>query len=419
MREYEELEPVKKRKEKEMKYGVGIDVSKGKSMIAITSTEGEIVQMPFEVRHNKEGMAKLETVLRQQEKDDIKIVMEATGIYHMPIYCYLIEQGYEVIIENAYLMKKYMDRGIRKGKTDKIDAIKLSEYCSENWYKLKKAKETEEKYEELKMLSRAYINQIEMQAEAKVNFSNLCDRSFPGYYQLMSDANIEIGIKIYEKYNHPKKVLEKSEKEFMEEVEKIAQKIGHRTAGISLAKKIYNLAKVTISPSPNTESLSLIAKVTTEVLTTHLKTSKEIISKMEEIAKGLVEYKIVREMPGCGRKLSVMLIAEIGDIRKYNGASSLIASAGIDAPPYQSGQYKAQIVHITKRGNKYLRKIGYEIMMGIVSVVKDGNEIKEYIKKKETEGKPKKVAKIAGLNKFLRQYYAKVRDEYIKVGMWA
>lgn len=38
------------------------------------------------------------------------------------------------------------------------------------------------------------------------------------------------------------------------------------------------------------------------------------------------------------------------------------------------------------------------------------NDIYIYIKKKESEGKPKKVAKVAGLNKFLRIYYAKVRD---------
>ena len=35
-----------------------------------------------------------------------------------------------------------------------------------------------------------------------------------------------------------------------------------------------------------------------------------------------------------------------------------------------------------------------------------------YILKKELEGKPKKVAKIAGLNKFLRIYYARVKELY-------
>jgi len=39
----------------------------------------------------------------------------------------------------------------------------------------------------------------------------------------------------------------------------------------------------------------------------------------------------------------------------------------------------------------------------------------DYMLKKESEGKAKKVAKIAGLNKFLRIYYARVKEVYSKV----
>ena len=38
--------------------------------------------------------------------------------------------------------------------------------------------------------------------------------------------------------------------------------------------------------------------------------------------------------------------------------------------------------------------------------------VHDFIIKKELEGKPSKVCKIAGLNKFLRIYYGKVSDLY-------
>lgn len=38
--------------------------------------------------------------------------------------------------------------------------------------------------------------------------------------------------------------------------------------------------------------------------------------------------------------------------------------------------------------------------------------IHDFIIKKESEGKPPKVCKIAGFNKFLRIYYAKVKEVY-------
>jgi len=38
--------------------------------------------------------------------------------------------------------------------------------------------------------------------------------------------------------------------------------------------------------------------------------------------------------------------------------------------------------------------------------------VHDFIIKKELEGKPAKVCKIAGLNKFLRIYYGKVKEAY-------
>ena len=123
-------------------------------------------------------------------------------------------------------------------------------------------------------------------------------------------------------------------------------------------------------------------------------------------------------MSGVGNRLAPILIAEIGDIRRFKNAGSLIAYAGIDAPPYQSGQFEALHRHISKRENKYLRKAGYEVMKAIKSFCKVGNELYDYMLRKESEGKCKKAAKIATLNKFLRQYYGILKKKYIELGTW-
>lgn len=95
-------------------------------------------------------------------------------------------------------------------------------------------------------------------------------------------------------------------------------------------------------------------------------------------------------MDGAGVKLKSRIIAEIRDIRRFKNARSLIATVGIDAPPYQSGKYESQIRHIPKRGNRYLRKTGFEIMKAIKTSCKSDIEFYDYIVKKENEGKPKK-----------------------------
>lgn len=401
-----------------MKYGVGIDVSKGKSTISILSIEGEVIEMPFDINHNVEDLEKLDKKLQMFSKEDLKIVLEQTGTYHLPILIYLLDKGYCVIAENALKIKKYLDRSLRKAKTDKKDSLKLAEYACDNWYKLKANFVEEEKYKELRFLSRQYFSLNSMKVQQKVDFSDLSDMLFPGYYQLLEECNFIVGLKIFEKLSDPKIIRKKKLETFLNDIEKIAQKIGQKRAGRNLAIKVYELAKKSVPSCPSNSSTQLILNKRVVALINLIETTNEIIAKMNEIAKTMDEYKEVRNMKGVGDRLAPLLIAEIGDIRRFKNAGSLIAYAGIDSPPYQSGKYEATNRHISKRGNKYLRKTGFEVMQSIKSFCRIDCEIYDYIVKKESEGKCKKSAKIAGLNKFLRQYYGILKKKYIELGTW-
>lgn len=401
-----------------MKYGVGIDVSKGKSTVAILSAVGEVIEEPFEIKHDIEGLNFLEEKLKDIPNEDLKIVMEETGTYHLPVLGYLLDKGYFVVAENALKIKKYLDRGLRKAKTDKKDSYKLAEYTCNNWYKLNKVRENDEAYDNLRFLSRQYINNINVQVKQKNNFSNLCDLLFPEYYQLLDENNFILGLEIFKKYYHPEIVTNKKQSQFVEEIDKLAKKLGHKGAGITLANKIYLLAQKTISPRPNNEYAQLSAISCADALILTIKTTTTIITEMDKLARELPEYDVISEMPGCGKKLTSRIIAEIGDVRRFKNAGSIIAYAGLDAPPYQSGQFEATNRHISKRGNKYLRKTGYEVMKSIKSSCRSDNDLKSYIIKKENEGKLKKVAKIAGLNKFLRMYYGTVKKKYKQLEIW-
>ena len=401
-----------------MKYGFGIDVSKGKSTVAILSIEGEVIEEPFEINHDINGLNLLEEKLKDISKEDLKIVMEETGTYHLPVLGYLLDKGYFVVAENALKIKKYLDRGLRKAKTDKKDSYKLAEYTCDNWYKLNKVRENDETYDNLRFLSRQYINNINVQIKQKNNFSNLCDLLFPGYYQMLDENNIILGLEIFKKYYHPEIVTNKKQSQFVDEIDKLAKELGHKGAGITLANKIYLLAQKTISPRPNNEFAQLSAISCADALILTIKTTTTIITEMDKLARELPEYDVISEMPGCGKKLTSRVIAEIGDVRRFKNAGSIIAYAGLDAPPYQSEQFEATNRHISKRGNKYLRKAGYEVMKSIKSSCRLDNDLKSYIIKKENEGKSKKVAKIAGLNKFLRMYYGIVKKKYKQLEIW-
>ena len=63
---------------------VGIDVSKGKSMIAVMRPFGEVVFTPFEVSHTDKDLTNLAKKLKSLP-GETHVVMEATGSYHLPV----------------------------------------------------------------------------------------------------------------------------------------------------------------------------------------------------------------------------------------------------------------------------------------------------------------------------------------------
>ena len=392
-------------------FAVGIDVSKSKSTITIIK-DGEIFTKPFTICHSQDGIQILLDKLNDIDKSEIKIVMESTGIYHLPLLLKLLELNFFVSVENAFLLKKYFDVYLRKSKTDKLDSIKIATYCFEKWNSLKTFNLQSSTYQDLHFLSRQYDQFMILKVKSKVQLANLLDIVFPDFSSCFNEDSKQFlfMLDVLEKFYHPSLVLKHTESSFSNLITKLAQKRGVRTSA-RIASTLFSLAQTNLSARPLNSSTKLIIHSCIDTLRGLEKSTDEILSQMDKIASTLPEFDTVSSMTGVGKKTRSRLIAEIGDIHRFNNANSLIAYAGIDTPSYQSGNFYATERHITKRGNKHLRKCGYEIMRSIKghSNTKD-TTIYDFMHKKELEGKPSKVCKIAGLNKFLRIYYAKLKQ---------
>lgn len=396
-----------------MFYSVGIDVSMGKSTIAIISTDGEVISEPFEIEHTKSGFNLVLEKIKDIPKGNVKFVMESTGNYCKSLLKIIIDNGYFATVENPLTIKKYCDINIRKVKTDKKDALKIACYGSERWHKLIRYTPSDEIYSELRFLSRQYDEQMSLKVMKKIHLSGLIEVTFPGLKKIFNgDSVYMLMLDVYKKYYHPSLVLSKSKSSFIKDVEKISKKTGHRI-GTRVAEEMYSLANECIPSSPCNESTQLAVSNCVLLLQNLEEITNNIIAKMDELARKLPEFETVSNMTGVGNKIRARLIAEIGDVRRFKNSNCLIAYAGIDVPPFQSGQFVATNRRITKRGNKHLRKVGYETMKSLKTVkpTKD-NAVYLFILKKENEGKGSITAKIAGLNKFLRIYYARVMEVY-------
>jgi transposase len=115
---------------------VGIDVSKGKSMVAVVRPFGELVVKPYEVRHTSSELRELANSLKSLE-GETRVVLEHTGRYYEPVAQVLHDSGVFVCAVNPLLIKKYGNNSLRKLKTDKADSMKIARYGLDNWMELR------------------------------------------------------------------------------------------------------------------------------------------------------------------------------------------------------------------------------------------------------------------------------------------
>ena len=114
---------------------VGVDVSKGKSMVSIMRPFGEVVASPFEVNHTGSELDELANTLKNLP-GETKVIMECTGHYYYPVAYALHEAGLFVSAVHAKLIHGFGNNTIRRVKTDKADAIKIASYGLSHWLEL-------------------------------------------------------------------------------------------------------------------------------------------------------------------------------------------------------------------------------------------------------------------------------------------
>ncbi len=392
---------------------IGIDVSKGKSTVAVLRPFGEVVAEPFEIIHCDSDFSKLVAFIRKLHGES-KVVMEATGAYHEPLARYLHSNGIFVSVVNAILIHDYSGNTLRKAKTDKKDALKISAYTLDRWTELREYTPAEDLRYTLKLLNRQYIQNTKIQTMQKNNLISLTDMTFPNVNKLFSSPKRtsdghEKWVDFVMKFPHTECVSRLSLSAFRLKYESWCRKNGYNYSS-EKAEEIHTFARSYVTVIPYSESISTVVQSAVAALNNILEINHTLRTEMDRIASELPEYETVNEMFGVGKVLAPQLMAEIGDTRRFHGRKAITAFAGLDSAPYQSRQVDIKSCHISKKGSAELRKTLYQIISVYIQNAPSDEPVFQFLDKKRSEGKPFKVYMIAAANKFLRIYYARVNQ---------
>lgn len=397
---------------------VGVDVSKGKSMVAVRRPLNEIVAKPFEVRHTGSELKQLAGYLKSLE-GETRVIMEHTGRYYEPIAQFLHDAGLYVSAVNPKLIK---DNGngntLRRVKTDKADAKKIAKYGLDNWADLREYTPMDTIRIQLKTLNRQCSLYAKTKTMMKNNLIALLDQTYPGVNALFDSPVREDGtqkwVDFAASFWHVDCVRGMSLTVFTEKYRKWCKKHRYNFSS-DKATEVYRKAGDQLAMLPKDALTKLLVKQSIDALNAVSATLERLKAEMLELASQLPEFPVVMAMRGVGDSLGPQLMAEIGDVTRFAHRSAITSFAGVDPGADQSGSHEAKSVPTSKSGPPELRKSLFLVMDCLLKTMPQDDPVYLFMDKKRAEGKPYLVYMTAGANKFLRIYYGRVKEYLAKL----
>ena len=381
---------------------LAVDVAKGKSMVSLISSCGEVLIEPYEVNHSINDFSNLLNRIKNLKLDNISVIMESTGIYHRPVERFFLENNFKVFVINSLYSKMYK-RNLRKTKTDKLDCISLSELFFTTDFR--EYIKPDDIYLNMNALSRQYHALDELCVNLKNRYKNLVYLCFPEYELIFKNKAIysELALSFIEKYPHADIISNTR----IDSLQNFFKKNGFR----HWKKKPMTIKEYAINSYPSvskddeiTSSLSQIARL----INTYQKEIETIKYKIIFLGKKTKYFESINSIFGIGEFTTSLIIAELGDINRFRNIKELTAYCGLDPSIKQSGKSINIKGPISKSGNKYLRKILFISILNILSLTRlchTENDIEIYYRKKRNEGKHHYVATIACTTKLLRHIF--------------
>ena len=368
---------------------VGIDVSKGKSMVTILRPFGEIVSSPFEIKHTSSDIHSLIKLIHSIEGES-RVVMEHTGRYYEALAHQLSAADLFVSAVNPKLVKDFNNDSLRKIKSDKADSVKIARYALDKWQSLEPYSITDELRAQLKVMNRQFHFYVKQKTAMKNNLIGLIDQTYPNANTYFNSPTRSDGsqkwVDFVSTYWHVDCIRKMSLNAFVEHYQNWCKRKKY-AFNKSKAEEIYTKTKELVPVFPK-----------------------------NEITKHIIRQAIdqLNSTKGIGPSLGPQLMAEIGDVTRFTHKGALTAFAGVDPGVNESGSYAQKSVPTSKRGSSHLRKTLFQVMDVLIKTMPQDDPVYQFMDRKRTQGKPYYVYMTAGANKFLRIYYGRVK-EYLSV----
>ena len=399
---------------------VGLDVGADFSWMSIMLPNGTLAGKPFKIVHS-DPQSRERAVSKIKEAQEAyslesRCFLESTGIYHIPLLCFLTDKGFDCSVINPIITKNSTNMNVRKLHNDKFDSKKAAKVGLDA--SLKTSIVPDDAVIDLRNLVRDYYYFKDLQSAVVLKLNAELKVSFPAYLNVFSKATTKASLKLLEAYPLASNMLAAQKEDIIETIRSTAR-FGEKYA-VSKCDAICAAAKDAAVfgralPS-NALRIRLYIKAYREYQA-HLDSILEELHKAVDGLEGTPVYDrifLLQSLRGIGFLSAAVLIAEMGSFDLFPSPKKLYAYFGLDPAVKQSGKFNGDKVHMSKRGSSLARRILHMVALNNLKVDKGTktpvNPVIHSYYADKCKSKRKNVAVGAVMHKICNIIFAMLRD---------
>ena len=341
---------------------VGIDVSSKTNVVYLMLPNGD-KHSSFSVANSQDGSAQLVkrilSALTSHSLDTVLIGLEATSVYGDNLVYFLREDATlapfhrKIHVLNPRQVNKFKEAYNDLPKNDSVDSFVIAD-CLRFGRINKEVYIGDYRYKALQNLTRARYFAVCNLVKEKQRFMNVLFKKYSTMTQekVFSDTFSTTALAVYDEFESAEAladmdlheltafIMEKGKNRFPDpdSVAKAIQKA---------ARSSYRLPK-TVNDSVN------------QVLSISITSIKALESQIKEFDKAIAAQMellpdVLTSIPGIGPVYAAGIMAEIGDINRFENHAQLAKYAGLAWTQYQSGGFEAQTTRLIRSGNRFLK----------------------------------------------------------------
>ncbi len=378
---------------------VGIDVGKRHHVAVTLDRNGQQVGKALRFANDQTGFKQLLDQLAAVAEIAL-IGLEATGHYWLALYTMLNEAGYDLVVLNALQIHAYRKSGIRKRKNDRYDAYWIADYIRVS--QQPRPQQPQPELLQLRELTRFRASLTNQTGDCKRKVISILDRVFPEYEKLFSSVFIQTSRRLLTEALTPEEFADFD----LTELAQLLAQTSRGRHGQAKAEEIQTLARHSVGIGFLGNTLRIQMNCLLQQLTLLEAQRQELETEITALMDQLQQY--ITTIPGIGPVTGAVILAEIGDVRRFATPEKLVAYAGIDPTVYQSGQFTATQSRMSKRGSPYLR---HTLWQAAFMATQHDPQLRDYYQRKRAEGKAHGTAVGAVCRKLLHRIYIILKEQ--------